>query len=79
MNANDYDHKKLKEIRKQHFTQEQLANLLNRDVKTISRAETGEQASFQLLKEITSKCNVSIKTIIFDNFHKNNENQTFLC
>jgi transcriptional regulator with XRE-family HTH domain len=67
MDAKDYDHKKLKEIRERKFTQEELAKRLNKHVKTISRAETGNSASYKLLKAITAECGVPITTVLREN------------
>lgn len=71
MNADDYDHRKLQKIRKEKFTQAEIAGRLECTTETISRAERGISASFQLLKEITSHCGISIKEIIRDNIALN--------
>ena len=67
MDGTLYDHKKLQEIRGRLFTQDELARKLGRNVKTISRAETGKHASFRLLSEIMTACGRSIKEIILEN------------
>lgn len=70
MNKQQYDFKKLKELRGKVFTQEQLAKKLNVHPKTISRAENGESASFDLLWQIATACNIPLKEIIKDNVSK---------
>ncbi len=67
MNASDYDNKKLQTIREKYFTQTELAARLEVAPETISRAERGVSASFQLLSAMTKECKSSIKEIILDN------------
>lgn len=53
MNASHYDPKKLIEWREEFGqTQEKVARLLNVDRNTISRAELGKVASYDLLAEL---------------------------
>jgi transcriptional regulator with XRE-family HTH domain len=67
MDKRFYDYEKLQEIREGQFTQEQLAKKIRKHPKTISRAETGESASFTLIWEIMTACNHSVKDVIRDN------------
>jgi DNA-binding XRE family transcriptional regulator len=66
MDKRHYNHTKLQEIRAENFTQDELAKLINKHVKTISRAETGVSASFKLLSAMMSACKKSVKEIIYD-------------
>ena len=65
MTSNHYNHERLREIRMQRFTQEQIARLVGVNVKTISRVETGKSASFELLSRIMRECGRPVKEIIY--------------
>lgn len=67
MDAKDYDHEKLQQIREKKFTQQEIADRLNKHVKTISRAECGRSASFKLLKAITDECGVPVAQVLREN------------
>ncbi len=69
MDKRHYNHKELQKIREQFYTQEKIADKIKKHPKTISRAETGESASFDLLTNIMTACGRSVKEIIYDTPH----------
>ncbi|MCD9188285.1 MAG: helix-turn-helix domain-containing protein [Pyrinomonadaceae bacterium] len=67
MNRNDYDPSKLVKWREEsQKTQEAVAELLNVDRNTISRAENGKVASFNLLSNLCTIYGKSIHELVHE-------------
>lgn len=65
MDARHYDPQRLKELReKSGKTQEQIARLVKRKRLTISRAERGESASYDLLCRLAKRYRVPVVSIL---------------
>lgn len=69
MNVNHYHPEKLAEIRKRIGTQEDVAEKLGITNVTLSRAENGRNASYELLCSIANLANVDVRELL-----KSNEN-----
>lgn len=67
MDSRHYNNEKLKRAREAAgLTQEQVAELLNVHKETISRADRGTVASYELLVQICAICKIGIKDILYD-------------
>lgn len=67
MNNNHYYPEKLAEIRKGIGTQEEVAEKLGISNITLSRAENGKNASYELLCAIASLANVDVRDLLKSN------------
>ena len=67
MNSKDYNHQKLVKWREESGkTQEKIAQILSIDRNTVSRAETGRIASFELLAALCRIYGKSLHELIYD-------------
>ena len=67
MNDNHYHPEKLAEIRKKVGTQEEVARRLGITNITLSRAENGKNASYELLCAISNLANTDVREILKQN------------
>jgi transcriptional regulator with XRE-family HTH domain len=64
MNGAHYKPELLAAVRKEKITQKELAERLGVTEMTIHRAETGKNASYELLSDICREIGLDIKTIL---------------
>lgn len=67
MDKNHYDFHELAKIRKSVGTQEEVAETLGVTTVTLSRAENGKSASFELLSAICNLGKRNVKDLILEN------------